>query len=967
MSFGTHGMLEFGAGMGDPLRTTPLERDVEQVITALKKGARLLKYGRRGKPKFCPFRLSVDETALIWYVGKSEKQLILNQVSKIIPGQRTICKDKEEAEVWFVGLKSLIPGGNYRKRFEPEVDRTSDANGHNTQISIKGDLSHQDPGDIEGVPVPFENQPINGTGKLLSDEAFCTAPKSSFSSGGAENSNGRSSGAENIRVSASSAVSSSSHGSCFEDFDGLSDVFIWGEVPGDGAPGDNLHKAGIPFCAKQDSHIPKQLQATFLLDVQHVSCGNKYVALVTKNGEVYSWGEESGGRLGHGVDAYVSHPKVIKSLADMNIQLVACGEYHTCAITLSGDLYTWGDGIHNSGLLGHGTEASHWIPKLVVGPLEGLPVSSVSCGPWHTAIITSGGQLFTFGDGTFGALGHGDYRSTNIPREVEAFRGLCTVRAACGVWHTAAIVEISVEITDSDNFASGRLFTWGNGDKGQLGHGDRETRLVPACVSSLTEPNFCQVACGQDITIALTTCGRVYTMGSSFYGQRGNPEADAKLPTCVEGKLRDNFVEEIACGSYHTAVLTSRTEVYTWGKGANGQLGHGDTDDRNKPTHVEALKGKHVKKIVCGPNFTAAICIHKMVSSDDLSICSGCRLPFSFRRKCHNCYNCGLAFCKSCSSKKSVKAALAPSIHKPYRVCDECYTKIKKSMASGMHSQVPKYPNGGQNQMSNDMAEKESVRSRLSSMGSFKGETKPRQIKKSEPSNNRSYPVVNERTHWESARNILVASSSISSASVPSSRMASRSASPVSSMPSPSTFDYPRSPEVIADYSKRISHSMDGEVVSLHLQVEDLRHKSELLEAELESKTKQFREATSIAEEETARSKAAKEVIKSLTAQLKDMAERVAEGYVIDANGILTEELVEQDEPGVSVTLSWNPEGEISLKRVFFSRKEFNERQAQNWWTDNRPRLQQKYNSHAGRRSPANSFSLTVRKDEMVD
>lgn len=30
----------------------------KQAITALKKGACLLKYGRRGKPKFCPFRLS---------------------------------------------------------------------------------------------------------------------------------------------------------------------------------------------------------------------------------------------------------------------------------------------------------------------------------------------------------------------------------------------------------------------------------------------------------------------------------------------------------------------------------------------------------------------------------------------------------------------------------------------------------------------------------------------------------------------------------------------------------------------------------------------------------------------------------------------------------------------------------------------------------------------------------------------
>ncbi|KAL0419514.1 UNVERIFIED_CONTAM: PH, RCC1 and FYVE domains-containing protein 1 [Sesamum radiatum] len=37
----------------------PVERDIEQAITALKKGAYLLKYGRRGKPKFCPFRLAI--------------------------------------------------------------------------------------------------------------------------------------------------------------------------------------------------------------------------------------------------------------------------------------------------------------------------------------------------------------------------------------------------------------------------------------------------------------------------------------------------------------------------------------------------------------------------------------------------------------------------------------------------------------------------------------------------------------------------------------------------------------------------------------------------------------------------------------------------------------------------------------------------------------------------------------------
>ncbi|CAN4088478.1 unnamed protein product [Withania somnifera] len=75
--------------MNNHQRNSLGERNVEQAITALKRGSYLLKYGRRGKPKFCPFRLSTDETRLIWYVGKEEKELQLSQVSKIIPGQRT--------------------------------------------------------------------------------------------------------------------------------------------------------------------------------------------------------------------------------------------------------------------------------------------------------------------------------------------------------------------------------------------------------------------------------------------------------------------------------------------------------------------------------------------------------------------------------------------------------------------------------------------------------------------------------------------------------------------------------------------------------------------------------------------------------------------------------------------------------------------------------------------------------------
>ncbi|CAL1362119.1 unnamed protein product [Linum trigynum] len=479
-----------------------------------------------------------------------------------------------------------------------------------------------------------------------------------------------------FRESLSSSVSSSSEGSGHGDNDATGDVYIWGEGIG----------ANLDYC------VPKLLESAVTLDVQSISCGRRHAGLVTRQGQVFTWGEEHGGRLGHGIDHNVSHPKLLDGIKHVNIELVACGEYHSCAVSVAGDLYHWGNSgcstLNHKNGCGAGAEASQWVPRKLKGTMEGIHVSSVSCGPWHTAVVTSSGQLFTFGDGTFGVLGHGDRETMSMPREVESLKGLRTMRAACGVWHTAAVVEVIVGTSNTDSSCcSGKLlFTWGDGDKGRLGHGgNMEAKLVPTCVAALGESNFCQVGCGHSMTVAVTTTGHVYTMGSVAPGQLGNPHGgSSKGPTLVLGKLADNFVEELACGSFHVAVLTSNGEVYTWGKGANGRLGHGDTDDRNAPTLVEGLKDKQVRSVVCGTSFTAAICLLRKSSVSggvvDQSMCSGCRLSFNFKRKRHNCYNCGRAFCRSCTSRKSLKAAMAPNPNKWYRVCDHCFGKLRNAI-----------------------------------------------------------------------------------------------------------------------------------------------------------------------------------------------------------------------------------------------------------------------------------------------
>lgn len=70
----------------------------------------------------------------------------------------------------------------------------------------------------------------------------------------------------------------------------------------------------------------------------------------------------------------------------------------------------------------------------------------------------------------------------------------------------------------------------------------------------------------------------------------------------VFGDLADKKVVDVACGFQHTVAVTDTGDVYTWGYGKNGALGHGDWDQVNMPKRVEGLA--NIKRVQCGNDFT---------------------------------------------------------------------------------------------------------------------------------------------------------------------------------------------------------------------------------------------------------------------------------------------------------------------------------------------------------------------------
>jgi alpha-tubulin suppressor-like RCC1 family protein len=249
------------------------------------------------------------------------------------------------------------------------------------------------------------------------------------------------------------------------------------------------------------------------------------------------WGYQ--GQLGHNTKRHLLTPKRVDALSDEVIVDVTCGEYHTSAVTSTGSIFTWG----NSLFMGHVP-----LPRLLQD-LSSKGVVSVSADRRHAACVTKAGEVFTWGNGEGGILGHGDEIDQHTPKRVEALVGVKTTLVSCGKFQTAICTE------------DGRICTFGEGEYGQLGHGDQENKTSPALVHALVGKHITQVQCGDYHTMALTSSGYVFIWG--LVGEDGALGHDHNsnffsFPFLVEG-LREHNVVQITTCSQHCAVLVDPT------------------------------------------------------------------------------------------------------------------------------------------------------------------------------------------------------------------------------------------------------------------------------------------------------------------------------------------------------------------------------------------------------------------------
>ncbi|KDO32822.1 hypothetical protein SPRG_02515 [Saprolegnia parasitica CBS 223.65] len=342
-----------------------------------------------------------------------------------------------------------------------------------------------------------------------------------------------------------------------------------------------------------DQYRPVLVEALRDKCVVQIACGSGHTVVLDENGDVYTWGRGDDGRLGHGDNGWKFVPRLVEALHGKRIKQVTCGSYHTAAVTVTGELYTWGGGMY--GKLGHGNESGHSVPYLV-DTLSNHKVDQVACGSRHTVVLLENRDVYTWGDKENGVSGHGDTDGHQyLPCAVDELKDKSIMQiAACG-FHTAALSD------------EGELYTFGEGKFGRLGHNSERNQLVARVVETLHGKRIKQVACGGFHTAAVTDTGEIYTWGGGEHGQLGHGDKVNKTIPSLVKHLADKVVVQITCGWSHTVALTENGEVYTWGNGDHGKLGHNDQVKVTLPKLVDTLQSKRVVSIASYNEHTVAL------------------------------------------------------------------------------------------------------------------------------------------------------------------------------------------------------------------------------------------------------------------------------------------------------------------------------------------------------------------------
>ncbi|EFA86155.1 regulator of chromosome condensation domain-containing protein [Heterostelium album PN500] len=381
------------------------------------------------------------------------------------------------------------------------------------------------------------------------------------------------------------------------------------------------------------THLPHRLRIKSAQSTWQTSC------ILTEDNQLFMWGTNSAGQMGLPQNQIFKFPTLSDMFKMIDIDQVHLGRSFTLILTSNkllnnsfnkseeqGKLLSVGSNDFGQLGLGEGMRGSS-TPR-VVEKLNNQELVSIGAGFDHSMAVTKSGHTFGWGYNVEGQIGQRivEYKRVesagenvdsmensmtpdaeyNIPTLVPEMESIKVAKVYCG-YDCSFLVS-----------ARGNVYAMGNNETGTLGVGDDKLGRVTKPTKVAMPEKVKQLSCGATHTLFLAESGRVYSCGWGSEGRLGlgdnttNRYVPTLIPFFHENGIR---VTQVSAGGAHSMVLTDEGQVYTWGCGENGKLGHNSETNSNIPQLVKSLAKRNAILIAAGIDTSMVRCSIATTSS----------------------------------------------------------------------------------------------------------------------------------------------------------------------------------------------------------------------------------------------------------------------------------------------------------------------------------------------------------------
>ena len=402
-------------------------------------------------------------------------------------------------------------------------------------------------------------------------------------------------------------------------------------------------------------------------EIISVNSGWEHSIAKDKNGMLYSWGNNSSCQCGFDMNETVCgniiSPKNIYELNNKNIIEVSCGNEHTLALSLKGDVYSWGS--VNDGVLGRKINNKNINglakPEIIqYFTKNNIKIKHISSGSIHNLCLDYNNNIYSFGCSKGGQLGLEENKllelykeinniddnetmssnSANIssntkikenkeknfyitePQLIENLKNIEIIKISSGEAHNVAIAS------------DGKCYVWGFGSNGQLGLGFCEdtyppgTGMVKSRIFTPTLVKYFEndykiknIFCGKTFSIFLNKKDELFSTGINDLNQCGIDNEkiihpyfcyDITTPMKIEMFIRMKILN-VSCGESHVLAIAeenSNKMLFSWGSNRFGQLGQGIQTKQSLPKIVNYFvhyNNSEVSQVSCGAFHSLAL------------------------------------------------------------------------------------------------------------------------------------------------------------------------------------------------------------------------------------------------------------------------------------------------------------------------------------------------------------------------